>query len=96
MPPQPRAAKLSTVVATGDQRASLEAIRDKLARLLEGADRKTAPALATRLQSVLAELYALPGGREVTKLDRIAAGVSDDLAARRDRRAPGKPDAACS
>jgi hypothetical protein len=71
------------VVSGGDRRLSLQAIRDRLAELFERADEHTAPALALRLTAVIAELDGLPGGREVSKLDRIAAGVSDDLATRR-------------
>ena len=77
---------LSTVVKGGDRRRSLEAIRDRLAELFADADSRTAPALAQRLIAVIAELDSLPGGREVSKLDRLAAGVTDDLAARRAHR----------
>lgn len=77
---------LSTVVSRGDRRRSLEAIRDRLAELFSTADERAAPALAQRLVAVLAELDSLPGGREVSKLDRLAAGVVDDLATRRAHR----------
>jgi len=80
---------LLVVVRSGDRRASLEAVRDKLAELLVDASDRTAAGLAQRLVAVIAELDALPGGREVSKLDRIAAGVTDDLALRRATRRTG-------
>lgn len=90
------ATDIPDAIASGDHRRALEAMRDKLADLLVAADDRTAPQLVMRLQSVLNELDALPGGQAVSKLDRIAAGVTDDLAARRTKRATGKPDAASS
>lgn len=87
---------LPAAVSSGDHRRALEAMRDKLAGLLVDADQRAAPQLAQRIQSILNELDALPGGQAVSKLDRIAADVTDDLAARRTRRATGKPDAASS
>lgn len=77
------------MVSSGNRRRSLEAIRDRLAELFAEADERTAPPLAQRLVAVIAELDSLPGGREVTKLDRIAAGVTDELAVRRADRVTG-------
>jgi hypothetical protein len=94
---RPARRRLSTTVATGDRRAALEAVRDKLAGLLERANARTAPALARQLQQVLRDLHSLPGGGEVSKLDRIAAGISDELESRRAARRPHRePDAESS
>ncbi len=72
------ASSLPAVVATGDRRKSLEAVRDLLAdRLIEAGTREAAT-IAKELRNVMAELYSLPGEREGSK--------SDELAARRDRR----------
>lgn len=88
---------LVATVATGDRVKSLKAIRDKIATLLRDADDRTAAALGKELRAVMAEIDSLPGGREVSELDRIADGVAIDLAAeRRQRRSPRKPDAASS
>jgi hypothetical protein len=50
---------LAAVVAKGDRKASLEALRDTLAGSIEVAESKEVAALARQLQSVLAELDAL-------------------------------------
>lgn len=72
------ALSLPSVVATGDRRKSLEAVRDLLAdRLVEASTREAAP-IAKELRNVMAELYSLPGEREGSK--------SDELAERRARR----------
>jgi hypothetical protein len=71
---------LAKVVAAGDRRASLEALRDFLAARLEAVDPdKTAP-LAKQLADVLRELstLAVPKGSKV-----------DDLAAKRAARRSG-------
>lgn len=79
---------VSDVVAGGDLRRSLEAVRDRLATELDTASPKDAAAIARQLTAVLEKLDKLPGAGEVTPLDRIAGAVTDELAARRDRR-PG-------
>ncbi|GIH29084.1 hypothetical protein Aph01nite_73940 [Acrocarpospora phusangensis] len=66
------ARRISTVVGEGDRRASLEAIRDKLARELQAAIGKDAATLAKQLRETLAELESLPGGKEVSAVDEIA------------------------
>ena len=68
---------LSAVVAEGDRRASLTALRDHLATQLESSDRDQA-ALARQLVAVLRELEELPNPAEESKVD--------DLANRRRRR----------
>ncbi|MGW4426420.1 hypothetical protein [Streptosporangium sp. NPDC004631] len=69
--------RVSTVVSEGDRRASLEAIRDKLARELTGATGRDAAVIAKELRAVLADLDALPGGKEVSKVDELAARRAD-------------------
>lgn len=66
---------LPQVVATGDRKKSLEAIRDHLALNLADAEGREIASIAKELRAVMAELYSLPGEREGSK--------SDDLAARR-------------
>lgn len=68
---------LSTVVAEGDRRASLVALRDHLAAQLESSERDQA-ALARQLTMVLREIAELPNPAEESKVD--------DLANRRARR----------
>ncbi|MGI5493873.1 hypothetical protein [Microtetraspora malaysiensis] len=65
--------RVSTVVAEGDRRASLEAIRDKLARELHDAEGRDAAAIAKELRATIAELDALPGGKEVSAVDELNA-----------------------
>ena len=61
---------LSGLAATGDRRASLEALRDLLARQLETAERDV-PALARQLREVMAELDALPNPKEKSPVDEL-------------------------
>ena len=63
---------LPEVIAGGDLRASLEAVRDELARRLVDAD-KDAAQLARQLTIVLHELSTLPNPAEESKVDEIAA-----------------------
>ena len=65
-------ASLTEIVAAGDRRASLEALRDHLARLLETAERDHA-AIARQLTVVLRELDELPNPAEESRVDDIAA-----------------------
>lgn len=69
---------LPEIVATGDRRKSLEAVRDHLARNLVDAEGREVATIAKELRNVMAELYSLPGEREGSK--------SDELAERRARR----------
>jgi hypothetical protein len=66
----PRRRKLTAVVAEGDHRASLEALRDALAAGMEAADPNVIPQFAARLQAVLAELASLPS-REESEVDEL-------------------------
>ena len=62
---------LRGVVAGGDRRASLEALRDWLASQLEFAERDQA-ALARQLTIVLREIDELPNPAAESKLDDLA------------------------
>lgn len=66
---------------SGDHRRRLEALRDRLEGALADASHRDLAPLASRYQSVLAELAALP---EVKGSDGV-----DDLAARRRARRAG-------
>ena len=63
---------LREVVAAGDRRASLEALRDRLATLLETTERDHA-AIARQLTIVLREIDELPNPAEESKVDDIQA-----------------------
>ena len=76
-PEAPRS--LPEVVAAGDRRASLEALRDHLARLLESAERDHA-AIARQLTVVLREIDELPNPAEESKVDDIQARRAARLA----------------
>jgi len=77
---------LRTVVAKGDRRASLEAIRDGLALQLQKSSGAAAAALARELRMLLAEIAALPDEKGATPLDDIAARVANLDDHRRRRR----------
>jgi hypothetical protein len=65
---------LAAVVAQGDRRASLEAIRDHLAKELEDAPATVAVApIAKQLADVIRELESLPGARKDSKSDELAS-----------------------
>lgn len=80
MPQERRKANLAMVVAAGGLRASLEALRDRLADDLDSAsDPQDVARLAKGLRETLHELDRLP--------QSAAVSASDDLARRRaDRR----------
>jgi hypothetical protein len=64
---------------SGDRRAALEALRDRLATAIVGASASKLAPLANQLRAVLADLDGLPVAK--------GASVVDDLASRRtDRR----------
>ena len=69
-------ASLTEVVAAGDLRASLEAVRDHLARTIADAEPPNVAALAKQLQAVLTQLAELPP-------PRTESNPVDDLATRR-------------
>jgi hypothetical protein len=72
---------LSEVVADGDQRSTLEATRDAVAKALELAEPREVASLAKQLAALVKELAELPTGEEQS--------IVDDLARKRSaRRAP--------
>ena len=74
MPPRkrtPAPETLTEVIAGGDRRAGLVALRDRLARELETTDRDVA-SLARQLQSVLREIDELPSLQQESTLDDLA------------------------
>lgn len=91
---------LTEIVAQGDRRKSLEAIREVLAVLLGkhghapgcycecgvGGDGRVVAQVSKELREVLRELDALPTAERVTPLDKLAGAVHDELAARRPHR----------
>ena len=66
-----------------DTRERLEAMRDRLADLLDGADERTAPALVREYRTTLAALDAMPAAEKKSKVD--------ELRARRAARSPKAP-----
>jgi hypothetical protein len=75
-----RRRSLETVVAQGDFRVSLEALRNHLAAELDQSDGRGTAALAKQLTDVLKAIAALPSGKERT--------IDDELAQRRKDRMP--------
>ncbi|GAA2351722.1 hypothetical protein [Streptomyces carpaticus] len=58
---------------SGNRRQLLEAVRDRLAEELLAAEGRDVAALAKELRATVAELESLPGGKEVSPLDDLAA-----------------------
>ncbi|MGI5288040.1 hypothetical protein ACQEVF_32510 [Nonomuraea polychroma] len=77
--------ELTAAVQSGDRREALEAIRDKLAAELRAADGRDAAVIAKELRATIAELEKLPGGREVSRVDELAARRADRRANPADR-----------
>lgn len=71
---------LESTIGEGERRASLEAIRGKLARELAEAYGKDAATLAKELREVIRELDSLPTGGEESPVDEIAARRARRLA----------------
>jgi hypothetical protein len=80
---EPPPVDLPTVVSSEDRRASLSAIRDRVARELVGAEGRDVAALSKELREVIREIDSLPTAERVTPLDKLAGAVTDDLAQRR-------------
>lgn len=72
---------LSEVVASGDYRASLEALRDDLARSIEVVDADKKAPLSKQLADVLREISSLPAEKGRSTLDDLAARRRDRGAA---------------
>ena len=68
----------AAVIAGGDRRASLEAMRDRLAESMAVAEPNVIAQIAGRLSAVIREIAELPAAKKVSK--------ADDLAARRNAR----------
>ncbi|MFD4658019.1 hypothetical protein ACFWP2_20615 [Kitasatospora sp. NPDC058444] len=64
---------VSSAAGSGDRRAALEAVRDKLATELESIEGPAVAVLSKELRATLAELESLPGGREVSPVDDLSA-----------------------
>lgn len=65
--------ELQETVQGGDRRASLEAIRDRLATELEVAIGRDVAALSKQLSDTIRELDSLPPAKGVTRVDQLAA-----------------------
>lgn len=76
-------ADLKSVVAQGDRRASLEALRDHLAEALVEALDKDKASIAGRLHAILDAIDAIPTVREDSVADQLASAHTDELAKRR-------------
>lgn len=72
-----RSEGLADVVAAGDYRDSLEALRDHIARSLESVDPDKRAPLAKQLAEVLRELANLPAAKGRSSLDDLAARRRD-------------------
>lgn len=85
-------------MADSDRLTVLRDARDRLVSAMNGeltcrqCARGVDPPLAgvvRELRAVLAEIESMPGASEVTPLDGIADGITDDLAERRRKRPAG-------
>ncbi|MGK5737264.1 hypothetical protein [Micromonospora sp. URMC 103] len=63
---------LSAVVASGDRRAALEAIRDRLAGELTVAEGREVASVAKELRETIRELDSLPLPEGVSGVDQLA------------------------
>jgi hypothetical protein len=84
---------IADVAATGDRRATLVAMRDKLAADMDEAPPAVVAQIAARLQSVLNEIDGIAAEGEIDladqlaqrRLDRIAAAKSAESATKQTR-----------
>lgn len=66
--------EFTETIADGDDRAQLEALRDKLATAMDEADKGAdIAALTRRLLDVLAKLKSIPDGKQKSAYDELAA-----------------------
>lgn len=66
--------KLATVAAGNDRAATLRALRDRVARELDKTDSaRDVAALSRQMTEVLAQLEAIPTGKEISAADEVAA-----------------------
>lgn len=68
-----RRRELAETVTTGDHRASLEAVRDHLAKALVEVDPRYSAAIAKQLTDTMRELAGLRDAKVVTPLDELVA-----------------------
>jgi hypothetical protein len=73
-------ATIAEAAATGDRRATLEAMRAKLAQDMDDAPPAVVAQIAGRLSAILVELAELPNGEKVSTLDELVARRTDRLA----------------
>ncbi len=72
---------IADAAATGDRRAVLVAMRDKLAADMDEAQPAVVAQIAGRLSAILVELEELDAPKRVTTLDDLAARRADRLSA---------------
>lgn len=74
---------VATAASAGDRRSTLEAMRDRLATVIDSddADARTIAGLSKELRAVVQELDSLPNGEKVDTVDEIAEQRRKRLAA---------------
>jgi hypothetical protein len=72
-----------------DRLSLLREARDRIVDELRTAEGATAAALSRELRALLLEIDQIPGSGEVTSLDVLADGITDELAQRRKDRLAG-------
>lgn len=78
--------EIGEAAASGDRRAALEAMRDKLARDMDDAPAAVVAQIAGRLQAVLADLEALPPAKQRSQLDELAKRRKERVATAKARK----------
>jgi hypothetical protein len=79
---------VTSAATSGDRRATLVAMRDKLARDMDAAPPAVVAQIAGRLSAILAELEQSVVGK-VTSVDQLAK-LREDRLAKADQRPPAK------
>jgi len=79
---------IAEAAASGDHRAALTAMRDKLAADMDAAPPAVVAQVAARLQSVLAELNGLPVPAEESFLDELERRRAERLSTSKPADAP--------
>lgn len=65
--------KVFDVITQGNRHQSLETLRDRLAKEIDESIGRDVAVLVKELRATMAELYAIPGEREGSKSDELAA-----------------------
>lgn len=73
--------RLEEIVSEGNHRASLEALRDELARSMANCEPSVVAQVASQLRATLKEIAALPDAKKATKHDELARKRADRRAA---------------